>query len=103
MDTNTYNLRSISASVGYFGEYDTFEQLIDDLLEKQGYIKVCNLLDFGSLSDLVNNLAGKDGKFSEQKARELCMDKLDGVIDPESSFNFKGQWEDYMYDRAVGK
>ena len=88
-----YKLRKINATVGMFGNYTNFTAVVSDL------VKVDPRLHIDSLDDLIVALTGQD--IDEDKARDLCMQELDGEdVDDEDP---EAEWGDEMYDRAAGK
>lgn len=90
---DTYKLNDIDATVGKFGNYTNFTAAVSDL------VKIDPRLHIDSLDDLIVALTGQD--IDEDKARDLCMQELDGEdVDDEDP---ETEWGDEMYDRAAGK
>lgn len=98
---DTYKLRDLGVTVGMFQDFDTFRQVIDYVFKTHSYHQALFIFGLDSVEDLCEALTDDKGMFSEDKAKDLCMDNLDGIDadddDPES------EWGDSMYDRAVGK
>lgn len=98
---DTYKLREINATVGMFGDFTNFKDVIDYVLENYPYKKALRMLSCDDIQDLAESITDDQGIFSEDAAQDLCMSCLDGVDaeddDPE------GEWGDEMYCRAAGK
>lgn len=90
---DTYRLNDIGATVGMFGSYPNFTEAINDL------VKIDPRLHIDNLDDLIVALTGHD--IDEDKARDLCMQELDGEdLDDEDP---EAEWGDEMYCRQAGK
>ena len=89
-----YKLRKIDATVGMFGDFTTFK----DVLNKM--IKIDPRLGIDDTEDLVDALNENGGDF-EDAAKNLCMDALDGV--DEEDDDPEAEWSDEMYCRQAGK
>ncbi|WEB33784.1 hypothetical protein [Lactobacillus crispatus] len=88
-----YKLRKINATVGMFGNYTNFTAAVSDL------VKIDPRLHIDSLDDLIVALTGQD--IDEDKARDFCMQELDGEdVDDEDP---EAEWGDEMYCRQAGK
>lgn len=98
---NRYYLKDLEATVGKGEDFKTFEEVIDYMLESMPFEKVLKIFGCDGIADLTEVLTGLNGCFSEEAAQDLCMDCLDGA-DSENE-DFKSEWGDQMYDRAVGK
>lgn len=98
---NRYYLKDLEATVGKGEDFETFEEVIDYMLESMPFKKVMKIFSCDGIANLTESLTGEHGFFNEIAAKDLCMDCLDGVdIEDE---DFKSEWGDQMYDRAVGK
>ena len=90
---DTYRLNDLKATVGMFGSYPNFTEAISDL------VKIDPRLHIDNLDDLIVALTGHD--IDEDKARDLCMEELDGEdVDDEDP---EAEWGDEMYCRQAGK
>uniref|UniRef100_UPI003F56D34C hypothetical protein n=1 Tax=Lactobacillus acidophilus TaxID=1579 RepID=UPI003F56D34C len=90
---DVYKLEKLGIKVGMFGNDTTFLDVLN------GLVKIDPRLGIDSVEDLVNELS--DSGYDPDKAKDLCIQELDGVDadeeDPEA------EWGDEMYDRVVGK
>lgn len=98
---DTYKLERLgNATVGMFGDFQTFGSVIDYVLATNGYQKGLEVFGFNDIQDLIESLADDSGAYDEGRAKDLVMDCLDGVdadSDPEVEYG------DFECDRAMGK
>ena len=92
----TYKLDKLDGvTVGFLGTVTNFTDVIDDL------VKIDPRLGVDSITDLFEYITDDAGNIDEDKAKELCMDNLDGEdIDDEDA---EARWGDQMYCRQAGK
>lgn len=94
-------LRKLNATVGVHGNFQDFREVIDYLLEANGYDETLDIFNFDDIRDLCEALVDDRGYFDENRAQDLIIDALDGV--PEEDDNPKLDWGDDMYRRLAGK
>ena len=105
---DTYRLNDLQATVGMFGDFSNFKDVIDYIFETNPFKKALDIFDCDDVGDgiarangLDNALAGELVEFDEDLAKDLCMDCLDGEdVDDEDP---EAEWGDEMYCRAAGK
>lgn len=98
---NNIKLRKLNATVGMFGDFQNFTEVIDYLFNSIGYKKTLDLFGFDGVGDLSEALVDDRGYFDEDRAQDLVIDALDGVSQEED--NPKLDWGDDMYRRLAGK
>lgn len=98
---DTYKLIDLKATVGMFGDFSNFKDVIDYVFETNPYKKALNMFGFDDVQDLSEALTDEHGIFREDLAEDLCMDCLNGVEADEE--DLEDEWGDEMYDRAAGK
>lgn len=93
-----YKLKGLNdTKVGMFeAEYSSFEELLDAMFEP-----ALDKLGVNGIADLAERLTDKQGSFSEDNAKDLCMDAFDGV--DEDDEDPATDWGDQMYARQAGK
>lgn len=98
---DTYKLNYLNATVGMFGDFSNFKDVIDYVFEINTYKKALDIFGCDDIQDLSETVTNDQGMFDDEKARQLCMDCLDGEdLDDEDP---KAEWGDEMYCRAAGK
>ena len=98
---DTYKLNYLNATVGMFGDFSNFKDVIDYVFESNPYKKSLDIFGCDDIQDLSEAVTNDQGAFDDEKARQLCMDCLDGeALDDEDP---EAEWGDEMYCRAAGK
>lgn len=98
---DTYKLEKIDATVGMFGDFTNFRDVIDWVLANCPYKKALEIFCCDDIADLAEATTDEQGMFSEDAAKDLCMDCLDGT--DEADDDPKAEWGDEMYCRQAGK
>ena len=98
---DTYRLNDLKATVGMFGDFTNFKDVIDFIFETNPFKKALDIFDCDDVGDLSEAITNDKGEFDEDLAKDLCMDCLDGEdVDDEDP---EAEWGDEMYCRAAGK
>ena len=98
---DTYKLNYLNATVGMFGDFSNFKDVIDYVFENTTYKKALDIFGCDDIQDLSESVTNDQGIFDDEKARQLCMDCLDGEdLDDEDP---EAEWGDEMYCRQAGK
>lgn len=100
MDENII-LQKIDMTVGPFGDFQDFTEVIDYLFKNKGYEETLDLFGLDGIEYLSEVLVNGNGCYDEEKARFLVIDSLDGI--PEEGYNPELDWGDEMYCREAGK
>ena len=99
--SSVYKLDDLQATVGKGQDFPTFLSVVDYVFEANNFGNALKIFDLTDVSDLAEAITDTTGHYSEDAAKELCLDRLDGHDieddDPEA------EWGDEMYDRAAGK
>ena len=98
---DTYRLNALKATVGMFGDFTNFKDVIDFIFETNPFKKALDIFDCDDVGDLSEAITNDKGEFDEDLAKDLCMDCLDGV--DEDDEDPEAEWGDEMYCRAAGK
>lgn len=98
---DTYRLNDLKATVGMFGDFTHFKDVIDFIFETNPFKKALDIFGCDDVGDLSEAITNDKGEFDEDLAQDLCIDCLDGEnVDDEDP---EAEWGDQMFDRAVGK
>lgn len=98
---DTYRLNDLKATVGMFGDFTNFKDVIDFIFETNPFKKALDIFDCDDVGDLSEAITNDKGEFDEDLAKDLCIDCLDGEnVDDEDP---EAEWGDEMYCRAAGK
>lgn len=87
---DTYLLRELHATVGMFGDFTNFKDVIDHIFSTNNYKDALEIFGCDDIQDLTEQLVDDGGVFSEEKAQELCMSSLDGIS--EDDYDPKVGW-----------
>lgn len=98
---DTYRLNDLQATVGMFGDFSNFKDVIDYIFETNPFKKALDIFGCDDVQDLSEALTNSKGEFDEDLAKDLCMDCLDGV--DEDDEDPEAEWGDEMYCRVAGK
>lgn len=99
-----YKLREIDATVGMFGDFTNFKDVIDWLLAAKGFKRGLEMLGLDDVEDLSEALVDDQGCFDEDRAMQLCMDNLDGVSgDYDENKEFELACADHKADEMAGR
>lgn len=98
---DNYLLRDLHATVGMFGDFTNFKDVIDHIFATNEYKRALDIFGCEDVQDLVEQLADDTGAFSEDKAQELCMSALDGVSDDD--YDPEAEWYDHQADQLAGR
>ncbi len=98
---DTYLLRDLHATVGMFGDFTNFKDVIDHIFETNEFKRALDIFGCDDIQDISELVTDDTGTFSEEKAQELCMSALDGVS--EDDYDPKVGWYDHQADELAGR